>query len=104
MVSKKIIHTLLIIPFFSVITFCCCLEKDADASVEQASIAHHQKLEKSEHHSDHQHHHSQDHLTQLHNKHAGSALKKKPKMIYLCQSANALDQISSMVNVFLEYP
>ena len=56
--SKKIISTLLLIPLFSIITFCCCLEKDADASVEHASMEHHQKLEKSTHHSEHQHQHS----------------------------------------------
>ena len=55
--SKEIISALLLIPLFSVITFCCCLEKDADASVEHASMKHHQHLEKS-HHSQHQHHHS----------------------------------------------
>ena len=58
-IVKKIISTFLLIPFFSVITFCCCLEKDADASVEHASMEHYQHLEKS-HHSGHQHHHSKD--------------------------------------------
>ena len=57
---KKITSILLIIPFFSVITFCCCLQKDADASVENSSIEHHQKLEKPDHHSKHQHQHSDD--------------------------------------------
>ena len=59
-VYKKIMSALLFIPFFSVITFCCCLEKNADASVENASIEHHQKLEKSDHHSEHQHQDSKD--------------------------------------------
>ena len=60
--SKKIISALLLIPFFSVITFCCCLERHADASVEHASMEHMkhmqhmQHLEKS-HHSEHQHQH-----------------------------------------------
>ena len=57
--SKKIISALLLIPFFSVITFCCCLEKEANASVEHASMKHHQHLEKS-HHCKHQDHHSND--------------------------------------------
>ena len=52
---RKTISALLLIPFFSVITFCCCLEKDADASVENVSIEHHQELEKSNNHSEHQH-------------------------------------------------
>ena len=59
-VSKKIISALLTIPFFFVITFCCCLEKDADASIEHASMEHHQELEKSDHHSAPQHQHSED--------------------------------------------
>ena len=58
--SKKIISALLIIPFFFGITFCCCLEKDADASDENGSIEHYQKLEKSDYHSEHQHQHSDD--------------------------------------------
>ena len=41
-ISKKIISLLLPIPLFFVITFCCCLEKDADASVENVSMEHHQ--------------------------------------------------------------
>ena len=57
---KKIISISLIIPLFSVITFCCCIEKDADASVENGSIEHHQKLEKSGRHSEHQHQHSNE--------------------------------------------
>ena len=55
-ISRKITSAILLIPFFSVITFCCCLEKNADASVEHASMKHHQHLEKSNH-SQHQHHH-----------------------------------------------
>ena len=43
----------MLIPFFSVITFCCCLEENASA--ENTSTEHHQKLEKSSHHSEHQH-------------------------------------------------
>ena len=58
-ISKKIISAFLLIPFFSVITFCCCLEKDADASVENVSVEHDQHLEKSNH-SEHQHQHSDD--------------------------------------------
>ena len=57
--SKKIISALLLIPIFLVITFCCCLEKEANASIEHVSMKHHQHLEKS-HHSQHQHHHSKD--------------------------------------------
>ena len=57
---KNMINVLLLIPFFSVITFCCCLEKDADASVENISMEHHEKLEKSVHHSEHQHQNSND--------------------------------------------
>ena len=57
---SKIISILLLIPFFFVITFCCCLEKDADASVENVSIVHHQELEKANHHSEHQHSDDQD--------------------------------------------
>ena len=56
---KKIIVVLLFIPFLSVITFCCCLGKDADAAVENASIEH-QELEKADHHSEHQHQNSKD--------------------------------------------
>ena len=59
-VHKKIISALLLIPLFSVITFCCCLEKNADASVENTSMEHHQELEKSGHHSEHQHQDSDD--------------------------------------------
>ena len=59
-VTKKIISTVLLVPFFSIITFCCCIERDADASVENGSIEHHQKLEKFDHHSEHQHQHSDE--------------------------------------------
>ena len=59
-VHKKIISTLMLIPFFSVITFCCCLEKDADASIGNVSTEHHQALGNSNHHSEHQHQHSKD--------------------------------------------
>ena len=59
-ISRKITSTILLLPFFSIITFCCCLERDADTSVENGSIEHHQKLEKSDHHSEHQHQHSDD--------------------------------------------
>ena len=58
--SKRIASALLTIPFFFVITFCCCLEKDADASIEHASMEHHQELEKSDQHSEPQHQHSED--------------------------------------------
>lgn len=60
---KKLVSVLLIIPLFSVITFCCCLEKNADASNEHAAMGHHQELEKSDHHSEenqHQHSEGQD--------------------------------------------
>ena len=57
-ISKKIISLLLPIPFFFVITFCCCLEENASA--ESTSIEHHQKLEKSNHPSKHQHQDSKD--------------------------------------------
>ena len=56
--SQKIIGVLLITPLFFVITFCCCLEKNASA--ENVSMGHHQELEKSPHHSEHQHQHSED--------------------------------------------
>ena len=56
---RKRISISLIIPLFSVITFCCCLEKDADASVEHGSMEHAQHLENSQH-SEHQHQHSDD--------------------------------------------
>ena len=59
-VSRKIISVLLIIPLFSIMTFCCCLEKDADASAEHVAMWHHQELEKSYHPFEHQHHHSKD--------------------------------------------
>ena len=59
-ISRKITSTILLIPFFSIITFCCCLERDADASVENGSIEHHQKLEKSDHQTEHQHQHSDE--------------------------------------------
>ncbi|MBP9855292.1 MAG: hypothetical protein KBD53_10550 [Candidatus Omnitrophica bacterium] len=61
--SKKIVSALLIIPLFSVITFCCCLENNADASNEHEAMGHHQELEKSDHHSEknqHQHSEGQD--------------------------------------------
>ena len=57
---KQSISVSLLIPFFAAITFCCCLEKDADAFVENMSMEHHQKLEKSRHHSEHQHQDSND--------------------------------------------
>ena len=57
-ISKKIKSVLLLIPFFSVVTFCCCLEKDASA--ENTSIEHRQKLEKSNHPAGHQHQDSKD--------------------------------------------
>ena len=57
-IHKKIIGALLPIPLLFAITFCCCLEKDAFA--ENVSMEHHQKLEKSNHHSEHQHQHSDD--------------------------------------------
>jgi hypothetical protein len=51
---RKIISAFLLIPFFMAITFCCCLENEADAS-EHESAEHHQHLEKSNH-SEHQEH------------------------------------------------
>ena len=60
-VSKRIIRVLLLIPLFSVVTFCCCLEEDAFA--ESATTEHHQKLEKSSHHSEHQDSQDQDECT-----------------------------------------
>ena len=60
-VRRKIISSLLLIPLFSVITFCCCLEEDAFA--ENATTEHHQKLEKSSHHSEHQDSQNQDECT-----------------------------------------
>ena len=57
-VHQKIISALLLSPFFCVITFCCCLEKDASA--ENASIELHHKLEKSNRHCEHQPQHSKD--------------------------------------------
>ena len=60
---KKTISALLLIPFFSVITFitfCSCLEKDADAFAENVSMEHHQELEKSNHSEHQQPRHSED--------------------------------------------
>ena len=59
MLYRKIISISLIIPLFSVVTFCCCLEKDADASVEHASMKHLQHLEKPQR-AEHQHSDKQD--------------------------------------------
>ena len=53
--SKRITSVLLLIPFFSVLTFCCCLERHADASDKNASMKHHQKLEKPSHHCERHH-------------------------------------------------
>lgn len=62
-IFKKIISTFLILPLFLAMTFCCCLERDAHASMEHVSKGArcHQGLEKSHHHSEKNQHQHSDH-------------------------------------------
>lgn len=58
---KKIMSGLLPIPFFFVMTFCCCLQTDARASLEHVSRTHNRDLGKSHHHHANKNQHRHDH-------------------------------------------